>query len=262
MTIERAPRPDRYTVIDNGTIEDDRLSFKALGLLVYILSKPDHWRTDRDHLAGTHADGVTAVASALRELEVAGYIERRRHRVEGGQFRWSVTVYDRPAIDGKPRDGADQGERRETPGGTIARFPVDGKPRDVVTTETATTETATTDASPPQLPISVPAAEPEPRPRGHDLTWEAFWNVYPRHVGKREARKAWERAIRRARPEVIIRGAQRYRDDPHRLAPYTAHPATWLNRDGWDDDPEPARSNGNGQTPVAAGYTGRGHSWA
>lgn len=37
---------------------------------------------------------------------------------------------------------------------------------------------------------------------------------------------------------------ERYRDDPNRDDGYTAHPTTWLNRDGWDDDPLPARTNG------------------
>jgi hypothetical protein len=39
----------RFTRIDNTAIEDPRLSFRALGVLTYVLSKPDDWaRTDRD----------------------------------------------------------------------------------------------------------------------------------------------------------------------------------------------------------------------
>ena len=77
--------------------------------------------------------------------------------------------------------------------------------------------------------------------RGHDLGFEAFWDAYPRKVGKVAARKAWAAALRRAPDEVIVAGALRYAADPNRDPEYTAHPTTWLNRGSWDDDPLPAR---------------------
>lgn len=71
-----------------------------------------------------------------------------------------------------------------------------------------------------------------------------FWAVYPRKAGKRAAESAFERACRRAMPEVIVAGAERYRDDPNRDDAFTAHPTTWLNGDRWDDPPLPARTSG------------------
>jgi hypothetical protein len=147
VTIERSERRYRFTDVDNVTVEDERLSFKALGLLTYILSKPDHWITHRDQLANSHADGEHAVASALRELEHHGYIERHRERGEGGRFVWRKVVHEVSTTARKPRDGADQGKRGETPGETIARFTTNGKPRDVVSTEAVSTEVASTSAA-------------------------------------------------------------------------------------------------------------------
>lgn len=73
-----------------------------------------------------------------------------------------------------------------------------------------------------------------------------FWREYPHKVGKRKAREAYERACRRASPDVIYMGAYRLRTDPNlpdkQFIPY---PATWLNRDGWEDEPYPPPSNGN-----------------
>lgn len=74
--------------------------------------------------------------------------------------------------------------------------------------------------------------------------FEQFWQTYPRKVGKRTAATAYERASKRAATEKIQAGAEAYRDDPNRDRAYTAHPTTWLNRDGWDDDPLPPRDNG------------------
>lgn len=75
--------------------------------------------------------------------------------------------------------------------------------------------------------------------------FEEFWATYPRKVGKPKARLAFGAALRRASAEEIIAGAERYRDDPNRADEFTAHPTTWLNRDGWTDDPLPARGQKN-----------------
>ena len=72
-----------------------------------------------------------------------------------------------------------------------------------------------------------------------------FWTIYPRKVGKPKARAAFERAVRHAEVDAILAGARRYASDPNRDPEFTAHPTTWLNRDGWEDDPLPAR----GQDP-------------
>jgi hypothetical protein len=75
-----------------------------------------------------------------------------------------------------------------------------------------------------------------------DLAWRAFWDAYPRKVGKRAARQAWDKALRRGvDPAAIVAGARRYAADPNRDDQYTAHPTTWLNGDRWEDEPEPAR---------------------
>lgn len=79
--------------------------------------------------------------------------------------------------------------------------------------------------------------------------FEDFWATYPRKVGKRKAFGAFKQALRRADAATITAGAERYRDDPNRELAYTAHPTTWLNRDGWSDDPLPAR---NGKRDNAA----------
>lgn len=72
--------------------------------------------------------------------------------------------------------------------------------------------------------------------------FDRFWDAYPRKVGKPKAKDAFARAVKSTDPELIIRGAEEYRDDPNRQQEFTAHPTTWLNREGWNDDPLPSRS--------------------
>lgn len=78
----------------------------------------------------------------------------------------------------------------------------------------------------------------------------AFWAAYPRKVGKPKARAAFEQALRKVSAEVIIAGAERYRDDPNRSDEYTAHPTTWLHRDGWDDAALPTRTQSQSRHPL------------
>jgi hypothetical protein len=74
-----------------------------------------------------------------------------------------------------------------------------------------------------------------------DAAFAEFWAVYPRKVGKPKARIAFDQALRYASLEDIMAGAKRYADDPNRTDEFTAHPTTWLHRDGWNDDPLPPR---------------------
>jgi hypothetical protein len=69
-----------------------------------------------------------------------------------------------------------------------------------------------------------------------------FWRTYPRKVGKRTAQGAYLLAVGRSSIAEIQAGAECYRDDPNREDAFTAHPSTWLNRDGWADDALPARN--------------------
>lgn len=98
MSIIRAPRPDQgFLIISNEVLRDDRLSYRALGILVNILSRPDNWKADYRALAkGEGREGETAVRTALKELERAGYLIRRRRRDEKGHWQWDQIVYDSP----------------------------------------------------------------------------------------------------------------------------------------------------------------------
>lgn len=100
--IERAPRPDSgFLMIRNAVVRDARLSYRASGVLADILSRPDNWKTTAESLAKARPDGEgeKAIRAALRELEAAGYLRRRRYKDEKGRFRWKQTVYDVPVSD-------------------------------------------------------------------------------------------------------------------------------------------------------------------
>jgi hypothetical protein len=68
----------------------------------------------------------------------------------------------------------------------------------------------------------------------HQPLFDAFWKAYPRKVGKGQAQKAWLVAVRKADPERIVEGVERYPwpDDPA----FVPHASTWLNGQRWEDE--------------------------
>jgi excinuclease UvrABC ATPase subunit len=96
MTIRRAPSEVRatFTIIPNVSINDTRLSWEALGLLTFLLSKPDNWFISPAHLVKQRVAGKHRVYKMLKELEDFGYIRVEDVR-QSGQFAGvDRVVYD------------------------------------------------------------------------------------------------------------------------------------------------------------------------
>lgn len=89
---------DRVAVLQRAALQDTRISFRALGVLCAVLSRPEDWRTSAVRLAGERpaGEGRDAVGKALQELEAAGYLVRRRIRGERGRFLTTWELSDVP----------------------------------------------------------------------------------------------------------------------------------------------------------------------
>lgn len=91
-------RPNNFVMLDKTFLEDDRLSFKAKGILAYLLSKPDNWKVIVGNLVKYSKDGKSAVYAGLKELKECGYYVKTPIRSEDGRriSRWESTVYEMP----------------------------------------------------------------------------------------------------------------------------------------------------------------------
>lgn len=115
----------RYATIPTSTAEDRRLSFKARGLLAYLLAKPDDWQVRMEDLT-SQQDRLTSVRAALKELEAYGYVKRSRARAAGSnRIEWIWHVHDEPSA------GFLTMGNLSSPSGAIGRFSADGKPADI-----------------------------------------------------------------------------------------------------------------------------------
>lgn len=100
MSVIRAARSaeGRYTQIMNAALQDERLSFRARGLMAYLLSLPPSARVNSSQLAERAPEGRDAIRKALAELEEYGYLRRTKERTDKGTFRPESVVCDDPAL--------------------------------------------------------------------------------------------------------------------------------------------------------------------
>jgi len=75
----------------------------------------------------------------------------------------------------------------------------------------------------------------------HVPTFDDFWALYPKRVGKGDARKAWDAAVKRSKPSDILAGLARYVDEtsswPTEERKYIPGGGPWLRADRWWDEP-------------------------
>lgn len=97
MSIIRSPRIQRdFTIVSNSVCNDSRLSMRALGLLVRLLSRPDNWRTNSELLAREFGCGRDQMRAVLHELVEAGYMALAKFQDEKGRWGSVWRVYDEP----------------------------------------------------------------------------------------------------------------------------------------------------------------------
>lgn len=95
--IFRVQKNSNYTVMSNYHLNDERLSYKAMGILSRILSLPPDWNYSLAGLATKVRDSIYSVRSGINELEDCGYITRRQTRTPDGKLGPSeYLVYENP----------------------------------------------------------------------------------------------------------------------------------------------------------------------
>lgn len=82
-----------FTVVPNILLRDKRLSYKAKGIFLQIISVPESWNFSVRGLCALAKESTRAVTSGLRELENCGYIEWTKSRTAFNKFNVEVNVF-------------------------------------------------------------------------------------------------------------------------------------------------------------------------
>lgn len=214
--IVRTPVERGYTVIPNATLEDSRLSWKARGILSYLLTKPDRWEVMVAHLVKAAPDGRDSVMSGLRELRDAGYIVRHdQTRSDSGQFDSARTeVRDMPE-GGWPNSQVTPQTENPTADEPCTGEPLTENPTRVKTHSASKEEAIPERDSPatpsaPLVPLNGQVTQPV-----DTLCRLLADRVQEHQEGKRPPiTKAWERDM-----DLLLRRGPLHQDKPEALPP-------------------------------------------
>ncbi|KKB24956.1 conserved phage C-terminal domain-containing protein [Staphylococcus carnosus] len=95
-----------FVTVHKDFIHDFNISWKAKGILLYLLSRPDDWKIYETELKKHATDGRDSLRTEIKELEEAGYICRTRIRDEKGHFKeYEYQVFELPNQVGKSHLG-------------------------------------------------------------------------------------------------------------------------------------------------------------
>lgn len=163
---------------------------------------------------------IRGVQQIMRRLEAQGWLRTEQNAGRNGCNKYVVT----------PARGAP---------------PHDVHPRTACTT-------------PPHLNVNTPApGAPEPsitinKPKTRVTRFDEFWDAYPHRGGVKRDRKTslqrYERAVKGgASEQTLIDAAKALHRDRRVIDGYAKDPATWLNKEGWNDgieaDPSQAKDD-------------------
>lgn len=86
-----------FVTVHKNFIHDNKISWKAKGILLYLLSRPDDWQVYETELVKHTSDGLSSLKSGIKELEEIGYIRRTRKRDDKGRLKeYEYSVFEHP----------------------------------------------------------------------------------------------------------------------------------------------------------------------
>jgi hypothetical protein len=98
----RKDKNNPYVMMDKRPIENPQLSWKAKGILAYLLSRPDDWEIWIEDLINRSTDGKDSVRAGIAELRKAGHLVYLGRERKAGQVQravWEVHEVPQPNVE-------------------------------------------------------------------------------------------------------------------------------------------------------------------
>lgn len=96
MSVFKIEKNKNYTVMSNYHLRDKNLSYKAKGLLSFMLSLPEDWDYSMNGLRAISKESIKAIRNILQELEENKYLIRTRMQDDLGRFYYDYSIYEMP----------------------------------------------------------------------------------------------------------------------------------------------------------------------
>jgi len=240
--IRRDEHKENYTVVANGILTDERLSFEARWFLVYLLSFPDDWNFNVRNLAKSLGCSTDKIVRLSKELKESGYISQKQKSDSKGHFsaiEWEVsencTAFENHRVRKTPNTAkTEHGCRvRETPCSEKPHtdFPEHGKVEHLLNTNNNQI-----------LNIQNTNKEPNTQEETRVLSdaeklFLEFWAIYPKKVDKKGAFRAFKniKKLKEVFPEIMSALEIQKRSEQWTKAngQYIPNPTTYIHQERW-----------------------------
>ena len=123
MPVLRQAHKANFTTLPNELLQDQRLSCRDRGVLVWMLSKPPDWSFSKKSIEAELAnDGESSIQAGVKNLQKAGYLKIDRKRQERGKLSVAVwTVFDCPQLENQSVDISPQLDFPQLDNASIAK---------------------------------------------------------------------------------------------------------------------------------------------
>lgn len=174
------------------------------------------------------------------EFRAAAAERKRRSRSKGVTHAESVTVTDAEGVTVTHAESVtDECHALKVRSSRTERSPNHQQPSDKQLLEDSSPAAASNAQQAAAAPVQTKSSSE--KTDHHLKAFGAFWSNYPKKRDREEAKKAWIAAIERGvEPKHMVDAAQTYARERFGQDPkYTKHPANWLNKGCYDDEPDP-----------------------
>lgn len=222
----RVIKDKNYSMINNVFLHRPDLSWKAKGILAYILSLPDDWKIYLEEVERHSTDGVTSFRSGWKELKEAGYVDRFPIREGGKIVSWQTVIRESVDIEGlSPHAGFLNVENEHVDN---TKLLITNNTNNLINKKDMIDSKESIDS----VKKSFKAETEE--------NFNKLWNLYPKKQGKAVAYKAYLKALKDGVTNKQIQdGIVKYNKkikaeniDPQ----YIAMGSTYFNQRRWEDE--------------------------
>ena len=96
ISVFKIEKTKGYTIMSNYHLQDRNLTYKAKGLLSFMLSLPDDWDYSLKGLCAISKESRDGIRSILKELQEHHYLEIENTRGDKGYFEYNYLIYEIP----------------------------------------------------------------------------------------------------------------------------------------------------------------------
>ena len=264
---ERTLTDAMLTIYRLASHPEGKLSGSAQRLLAFTLirvwnecRRPDEFAVYKAAVESTSRLSKDGFLKARNELAEKGYIEFSPGAFLGGPATYRLTFWEHPAL----LDEEDSLRAKNSPllraknsphcglkiarGNEALRAKNSPQPRAknspiLREEESSITESIKENKRTPISPEGIGEGKSplKKEKNGFSKSFEAWWKGYPKKVGKLQASKAFDKALKMTDESKLIEAVKRqsncaqWQKDGGQFIP---HPATWLNQGRWEDEVE------------------------